>query len=189
MNTTKIGENKNKAILVDRDGVLVEDVGYHHKLEDFKLIPNAVEGLKLLSKDFKLIIITNQSGIGRGYYTLEDFNKFNNHLIKELKKQNIKIQKTYYCPHKPEDNCECRKPKTKFLQEAAEEFGIDLKKSFVIGDRKSDFEMGKNVGCKTIHVLTGYGINAKNEVSPDYFAKNLLDAAKWILKKDSKYQK
>ena len=181
MNITKTGKNKKIAILLDRDGVVTEDLGYVHKIEDFNLVPNALEGLKLL-KDFKLIFITNQSGIGRGYFKFEDFLNYNNRVVEELKKHNIKIEKTYHCPHKPEDSCECRKPKTKFLKDAEKEFGISLKKSFVIGDRKSDFEMGKNAGCKTIHVLTGYGINSKNEVNPDYFAKDLVDAAEWILK-------
>lgn len=171
------------AVFLDRDGVVVEDVGYPHKIEDFKLIPNAVEGLRLL-KDYRLFIVTNQSGIGRGYFKLEDFFDYNNRVLKELKKRGIKIQKTYYCPHKPGDNCECRKPKIKFLKDAEKKFGINLKKSFVIGDKKSDFEMGKSIGCKTIHVLTGYGINTKNDVNPNYFAKDLLDAAKWILEND-----
>jgi len=170
-----------KAVFLDRDGVITEDIGYVHKIEDFKLVQNAVEGLKLL-KDYKLFIVTNQSGIGRGYYTLEDFLNYNNQVLKELKKHKIKIEKTYYCPHKPEDNCGCRKPKTRFLKDAEKEFGIELKKSFIIGDRKSDFEMGRNAGCKTIHVLTGNGIHAKNDVKPDYLAKDLLDAAKWVLK-------
>lgn len=169
-----------RAVFIDRDGVIVEDPGYVHKLEDFKLIPNSVEGLKLL-KNYKLFIITNQSGIGRGYYKFEDFLNYSNRVLKELEKHKIKIEKTYYCPHKPEDNCECRKPKTRFLKEAEKDFDVDLKKSFVIGDRKGDFEMGRNAGCKTIHVLTGYGINAKNDVKPDYFAKDLLEAAEWIL--------
>ena len=171
-----------KAVFLDRDGVVAEDLGYVHKVEDFKLIKNAVEGLKLL-KDYELIILTNQSGIGRGYYTLKDFENFNNHLIKELKKHNIKIEKTYYCPHKPEDNCDCRKPKTKFLKDAEKDFEIDLKKSYVIGDRKSDFEMGKAAGCATIHVWTGKVIKHKNEINPDYSAKDLVDAAQWIVKK------
>lgn len=169
-----------RAVFIDRDGVIVDDSGFVHKIENFNLIPNAIEGLKLL-KGFELFIVTNQSGIGRGVFTFEDFFKFNNHLVKELEKNKIRIRKTYVCQHKPEDNCECRKPKIKFLKEAEKEFNIDLKKSFVIGDRKSDFEMGKNAECKTIHVLTGYGINAKNDVNPDYFAKDLLDAAEWIL--------
>ena len=169
------------AVFIDKDGVIVEDAGFVHKVEDFKLVPNAVEGLRLLKK-YKLFIVTNQSGIGRGYFKLKDFLKFNSHLTKTLKKYSIKIEKTYCCPHRPEANCSCRKPKTKFLKDAEKEFGIGLKKSFVIGDRKSDFEMGRNAGCRTIHVLTGDGNNSKNSVKPDYFAKDLLDAAKWILK-------
>ena len=171
------------AVFLDRDDIIVEDPGYVHKLEDFKLIQNAIEGLKLL-KNYKLFIITNQSGIGRGIYKLQDFSKFNNHLIRELKKNNIKIRKTYYCPHKPEDNCKCRKPKTKLLKDAAKEFNIDLKKSFAIGDKKLDVKMGKNAGCKTILVLTGNGIKEKENSKADYVAKDLLEAAKWILKNE-----
>ena len=184
MNIKKnIIKSGNKAIFFDRDGVIVEDIGYAHKIEDFKLLPNVIGGLRLL-KNYKLVIITNQSGIGKGYYTLKNFNKFNSHLIKELEKNKIKIQKTYYCPHKPEDNCECRKPKIKFLKEAEKEFDIDLDKSFVIGDKKSDFKMGKNAGCRTIHVLTGYGLKYKHQVKPDYIAKDLFAAAQWIIKND-----
>ena len=174
---------KYNAVILDRDGVIVDDTCHPHKIEDFKLIPKAVEGLKLL-KDYKLIIITNQSGIGRGIYTVENFVEFNNHLLDELKKHGIKIEKTYYCPHKPEDNCDCRKPKIKLLKSAEKDFNINLKKSFIIGDRKSDIELGKNAGSKTILVLSGNGINAKDEINPDYVAKDLLDATKWILKND-----
>ena len=174
-----------KAIFIDRDGTIVENVGYVYKVEDFKLLPNAIRGLKLL-KNYKLFIITNQSGIGRGIYKLKDFVMFNSHLLRELKKNNIKIQKIYYCHHKPEDNCDCRKPKTKLLKDAEKEFHINLKKSFVVGDMKSDFELGRNAKCKTIHVLTGHGIKHKNDVNPNYFAKDLLDAAKWILKNNNK---
>lgn len=168
-----------KAVFIDRDGVLVEDTGFVHKVDDFKLIENVVEGLKLL-KDYKLFIITNQSGIGRGIYKLNDFLRFNKHLIKTLKKYNIKIEKTYYCPHKPEDNCECRKPNTKFLKDAEKDFGIDLKKSFVIGDRKSDMKLGIN--CKTIFIANKNNNEVKNKIPADYFAEDLLDAAKWIIK-------
>ena len=169
------------AIFLDRDGVITEDIGYVHKIEDFKLMRNAIEGLKLL-KNFKLFIVTNQAGIGRGFYKFEDFLNYNNRVLKELEKHGIKIEKTYYCPHKPEDNCNCRKPKVKLVKDAEKEFKLNLKKSFVIGDRKSDIELGKNAGCNTILVLTGNGVNAKNDVQPDYFAKDLLDAAKWISK-------
>lgn len=172
-----------KAVIFDRDGVLVEDIGYHHKIEDFKFIPNAIEGLKLL-KNYLLIIVTNQSGIGRGYYTMKDFENFNNHLIQELKKHGIKIKKTYICPHKPEDNCDCRKPKAKLIKYAANEFNIDLSKSFMIGDMKRDIEMGHNAGCKGILVLTGKGMKEKENSKADYVAKDLVEAAKWVKEND-----
>ncbi len=171
----------NKAVFLDKDGVIVEDLGYHYKTEDFKLIPNVVEGLKLL-KNYLLIIITNQSGIGRGYYTFQDYEKFNEYMLKELDKHKIKIEKTYVCPHKPDDNCECRKPKTKLIKDAAKEFDIDLKKSFMIGDKRIDIEMGHNAGCKSILVLTGNGMKEKENANADYVAKDLIDAAKWIIK-------
>ena len=174
-----------RAVFNDRDGTITEDIGYVHKIEDFKFIKNAVKGLKLL-KDYKLFIVTNQSGIGRGHYTLKDFNNFNNHLINELNKNNIKIQKTYYCPHKQEENCSCRKPKIRFLKEAEEEYGIDLKKSYVIGDKKVDVELGRNANCSSILVLTGDGKKTRKEVKPDFTAKDLLEAAKWIIKNDKK---
>lgn len=174
----------SKAVFLDRDGVITEDIGYVHKVEDFKLIKNAVEGLKLL-KNYKLFIVTNQSGIGRGYFKLEDFIDYNKRVVEELKKNKIKIEKTYYCPHKPQDKCECRKPKTKLIKDAEKEFKIDLKKSFVIGDKKSDIEMGKNAGCRTILVMTGNGMKTINEkVSPHFIAEDFLEAAKFILKDD-----
>ena len=174
---------KNKAIMLDRDGVITEDLGYVHKIEDFKLIPNAVEGLKLL-KDYKLFFTTNQSGIGRGYFKFEDFLNYNNRVIEELKKHNIKIEKTYVCPHKPEDKCDCRKPKIKLIKDAEKEFNIDLKKSFVIGDKKIDVEMGHKAGCKSILVLTGNGMKEKENSNADYVAKDLIEAAKWIKEND-----
>ena len=170
------------AVFLDRDGIIVEDKGFVHKLEDFKLIKNAVEGLKLL-KNYKLFIVTNQSGIGRGRYKIEDFLKFNNHLIKELKKHKINIEKTYYCPHKPEDNCSCRKPKTKFLDDATKEFNVDLKSSFVVGDRKDDIKFGKNGHCKTILITNKDSNEIKNKITADYVAKDLLDAAEWVIKR------
>ncbi len=172
-----------KAVFVDRDGCIVEDVGFVHKIEDFKLVKNAVEGLKLL-KDFKLFIITNQSGIGRGYFKFEDFLDYNSRVLEELGKYNIKIEKTYVCQHAPEDNCECRKPKAKMIKEAAKEFGIDLSRSFMIGDKKIDVEMGQNAGCKSILVLTGKRMEEKEGAKADYVARDLLDAAKWVIEND-----
>ena len=173
-----------KAVFFDRDGTIVEDTGYIHKAEDFKLLPNAIEGLRRLRK-FMIFIVTNQSGIGRGIYKLEDFKKFNDRMIEELGKHKIRIEKIYYCPHAPEHNCDCRKPKTKLLEEARGEFEINLEKSFVIGDQTADIELGKNANCRSILVLTGNGNKTKNEIKADFVAEDLLDAAKWILKNDN----
>jgi len=172
----------NKAIFFDRDGTLVDDPGYVHKIEDFKLLPKTIEALKNL-KDFKFFIITNQSGIGRGYYTINDFEKFNKHLIKVLKEDNINIEETFVCPHHPDEVCDCRKPNIKFIKEAEKRFDLDLKKSWVIGDHPHDIELGKNAGCKTVYVLTGHGKKHVNDlkIKPDFIAQDLLEAAKYIL--------
>ena len=175
----------NRFIILDRDGTLNRDEkGYIHKVEDLKFFPDTFKALNLLKDNFKFIIISNQSGIGRGYYTEEDFHKFNNKLTGELEKQNIKIAKTYFCPHTPEENCDCRKPNTKFIEQAEKEFSIDIKNSFMIGDHPSDIELGKNANCKTIYLLTGHGEKHKEglKTKPDFIANNILEAAQWILK-------
>lgn len=174
----------NKAIFLDRDGTLDIDKGYTYKTGDLKFFPEVFKALNLLKKDFKFIIITNQSGIGRGYYTEQDMHKFNKRLVSKLEKNGIKIEKTYFCPHKPEENCDCRKPNIKFVKQAEKEFDINLKKSFVIGDHSSDIELGKRARCKTVYLLTGHGKKHKEEikVKPDFIANNLLEAAEWIIK-------
>ncbi|MFX0034614.1 MAG: D-glycero-alpha-D-manno-heptose-1,7-bisphosphate 7-phosphatase [Candidatus Hermodarchaeota archaeon] len=178
---------KNKAIILDRDGTLIEDKDYAYKVEDFELLPGVIEGLRLLSNLFLLFIVTNQSGIGRGYYTIQDFHNFNNHLLKTLKSEKINILKTYFCPHIRKDNCECRKPKTKFIDDIINEFDIDTKRSWMIGDHPSDIEFGINAGCKTIFLTTGHGDKHIDEletlgIKPTMICNNFLEAAKQILK-------
>jgi histidinol-phosphate phosphatase family protein len=175
----------NKAIILDRDGTLVDDPGYVHKVEDFKLLPGVVEGLKKLSKEFVFVIITNQSGIGRGIHTEEDMDKFNEKLINELKKENIEIKKVYHCPHTPEEACDCRKPNTKYIGQASKEFNIDIRQSWVIGDHPHDIKMGVNSGCKAIYLLTGHGKKhfddlEKNSIKSNFIAKDFLEAANFI---------
>ena len=179
---------KKKAIILDRDGTLIEDKNYAYKIEDFELLDGVIEGLKLLQNDFLFLIVTNQSGIGRGYYTKQDFQNFNNHLINILKKQKIEILKTYFCPHLKEDNCECRKPKTKFISEIINEFNIDISRSWMIGDHPSDIQFGINAGCRTIFLTTGHGDKHLEElhslgIKPTLICDNFLVTAKIILKK------
>ncbi|TFG02589.1 MAG: HAD family hydrolase [Promethearchaeota archaeon] len=175
-----------KAIFLDRDGTLNEDKGYVHKVEDFALLPGVVEGLKLLKNEFIFIIITNQSGIRRSYYTVDDFHDFNRVLINTLDKEGITIKQIFFCPHKPEEKCECRKPNTHFIDLSVNEYNIDLNNSWVIGDHPSDALLGINAGCNTVFLLTGHGtvhydeLKEKN-INPTIIAEDFLTAAKKIL--------
>ena len=172
-----------KALFLDRDGTLIEDKGYIYKIEDFKLHHGVIEGLKLLRNDYLFFIITNQSGIEKGYYTIEDFHRFNNFFLERLRNQNIKIEKTYFCPHI--GGCDCKKPNTKYIEETKSEFEIDLTISWVIGDHPSDIIMGKNAGCKTAYLLTGHGkkhfekLKMKG-IKPDIINIDFLSVAKQI---------
>ncbi len=174
---------KNKAIFLDRDGVIIEDKGYVHKAEDLKFIEGSIEALKLLSKtDYKLIVITNQAGIGRGYYSKKDYHKFTNIMLRKLSAEKARIDKIYFCPHHPDDNCDCRKPKIKMLKRAERDLSIDFSKSWVIGDKTIDIKMGENAGCKTILVKTGCrGGDDNYKVSPTLITENLIEAAEYIL--------
>jgi len=149
--------SKKRAIILDRDGVLIEDKDYSYKIEDLEILPGVIKGLKQLQSNFIFFIVTNQAGIGKGYYTLEDFHKYNNHLISILKDNHIKIEKTFFCPHVKEDNCDCRKPNPKFIKEIANQWDIDLESSWMIGDHPSDIQFGINGGCKTVYMITGHG--------------------------------
>lgn len=178
----------NKAIFLDRDGTLNEDEGYVHKVEDYKLLPGVIEALKLLKDKFLFFIITNQSGVGRGYYELEDVHKFNEAMLEEFEKEGIKVEEIFICPHHPDEDCDCRKPNEKFIRQAEKEYNVDLKKSYMIGDHGHDVELGLNVGAKGIYLLTGHGEKHFHniKVKPDLIAKDLLEAAKWIIKNEQK---
>lgn len=139
-----------RAVFLDRDNTLIYDPGYIHEPEKVKLLPGVGEGLKLLKENgFLLIVVSNQSGIGRGYYEEEDFWAVNERLQGLLKPFSVQIDAFYFCPHRPEDNCICRKPKPFLVKKAAEEWGIDISESFVIGDKESDVELAFNSGCRS----------------------------------------
>ena len=178
--------SRKKAIILDRDGTLIEDRNYAYKIEDLEILPGVIEGLKLLQNNFVFFIVTNQSGIGRGYYTVEDFEKFNTHLLEILDNNYIKILKTYYCPHLKEDKCDCRKPKTKYINEIINEFNVNIKESWMMGDHPSDIEFGINGGCRTVFLTTGHGIKHLDEletlgINPTMISDNFLAAAKEIM--------
>ena len=152
--STMPSKTTNKFIFLDRDGTIIEDAGYIHKIKDLKFLPSAVSGLKKLQQlGYKFIIISNQAGIARGLYSSKDAETFNRELTVRLAKSGVKIKKIYICPHHPEftEKCSCRKPEAGLAKLAAKEFGINLKKSIFIGDKDSDVELGKN--CKGTTIL------------------------------------
>ncbi len=177
----------NRAVFLDRDGTIMEDANDVGKVEHVVLIPHATQALKRLQDaGYKLFIITNQSGVGRGYFTREAVESIHAHLNEQFGRAGGRFDRYYVCPHHPEDNCDCRKPKPKFLFDAAREYGLDLSRCFMVGDRTSDIQAGVNAGVKSILVLTGDGREtlAKQETTPDHVAHDIGDAAAWILLRD-----
>ncbi len=196
----------NKVIFLDRDGVIIESGinRYNYKPEHLKLIKDSSKAIDIFNKlGYKVIIVTNQSGISKGIYTLQDTVNFNNLMIEELKKQNpsIKIDNIYICPHSEKDNCYCRKPRTGLFIQAYNDYDddheidydnnfnniINFKKSYVIGDSISDIEAGHKLGCKTILVLTGKGtkeydnyIKTKTVDIVNHVSEDLYSASNYI---------
>ena len=158
---------KNKFVLLDRDGVINVEKSYLHKIEDFEYEKNVVEGLlKLRDLGYKFAIITNQAGIARGYYTEEDYLKLQSFIEDDLFKKGIKIEKSYFCPHHPDVTgkygveCDCRKPNTGNFELAIKEFDIDVKNSFMIGDKITDLIPAEKLGITPVLVKTGYGLES-----------------------------
>lgn len=184
-----VPEMKSKpAIFLDRDGTINKDIEYLHEPDKFQLIPNAIPGLKKMQDmGFRLIIITNQGGIGLGYFTKEDFYSVNRKMFSLFSEQSIKIDKIYFCPHNVTENCTCRKPKTGLIEQAKKDLNPDMDQSFMIGDKTADIQTGKNAGLKNILVRTGKaGQDKEYQIKPDFIAKDLLDAANWILEQERK---
>lgn len=176
----------SRAVFLDRDGTIMEDTNYVGDVERVVLIPRAADALKRLrDAGYRLFIVTNQSGVGRGYFSREAVEQIHAHLDEHFAQSGVEFDRYYVCPHHPEDNCDCRKPKPKFLQEAAREFDLDLARSFMIGDRPTDIGAGLSAGTKTILVLTGAGREtlARNEATPDHVADDIAAAADWILRR------
>jgi D-glycero-D-manno-heptose 1,7-bisphosphate phosphatase len=190
-----IGDARRRAVFLDRDGTINEEVNYLSRPEQLRLLPNAAEGIKLLrAKGFLAIIVTNQSGVARGYFSEQRVLEIHQDLQALLAKAGAAIDGFYYCPHHPQvgyapyrRECECRKPKPGMLLRAAKDFQLDLAQCFVAGDKIIDILPGIEVGCRTVLVLTGYGQETLNDglladSQPNYVAVDLLDAAKWIIK-------
>lgn len=149
--------NKRPAVFLDRDGTLIKDNGYLSRTSQVEFYRDTFDSLRQLQEKYLLFIVTNQAGIGKGLITVEQVEKVNAYILDTLRSEGIAIQAIYCCPHQESDLCECRKPKTFFLQKAHRDFAIDLKNSFVIGDHLSDVELALNVEGTGVYVLTGHG--------------------------------
>lgn len=179
----------DRAVFLDRDGTITEDgATYVGDIEKVAPIPGAARALKQLQDaGYELFVITNQSGVGRGYFTPESVEAIHAHLNEYFATAGVHFNHYYVCPHHPEDHCDCRKPKPKFLLDAAREHRLDLSRCFMVGDRLTDIQAGINAGTRTILVLTGAGRDtlAKQEVKPDFVAEDIQAAAIWILTGES----
>lgn len=166
------------AVFFDRDGTLMEEVGYCRSPEQVKVFPGVPEALgRLREAGFKVIIITNQSGIARGYLTSKDFLDVQAELLQQL---NAEVDGVYFSPDSPFEESATRKPAPGLVLQAAEQHGIDLSRSYFVGDKASDILCGKLAGTQTILVLTGYG-SSRHEANPDFTAKDAVEAVKLIL--------
>lgn len=175
---------KERAVFLDRDGTIARDAHYCSRLEDFHILPTVSEAITLLNQEsFKVVVVTNQSGIARGYFNEDILSKIHQKMEQELANGGAKIDAIYYCPHHPNESCDCRKPKTGLYLQAARDLDINLKYSYVVGDMPMDIDAGRALGCKTVMVTTGPSNGGAVIRAPDYVADNLLEASRWILGK------
>lgn len=188
------------AVFLDRDGTINEDVGYLADPNEFRLLPGTAEGIKLLKRaGFKVIVISNQSGIARGLFSEEVVRKIDKKMQDELLNRGTFLDAVYFCPHHPDigeppyrQDCYCRKPKPGILLQAAKIYRINLAHSYMVGDKLSDIEAGRRAGCRTILLLRNETQNSLGEAKKlawktklDYMASNLYTAAQLICKQRS----
>jgi D-glycero-D-manno-heptose 1,7-bisphosphate phosphatase len=177
----------HRAIFMDRDGTVSEEVGYMYHTHMYKPFPWAGPAIRKINESgMKAILITNQSGVERGYFPESQVHEVHEILRAELSKHNATLDAVYYCPHHPETGCECRKPRAGMLLRAQKELGIDLSRSYVIGDKYLDVGVAHAAGATSVLVLTGYGraehAQFKDQpLQPHFIAENLLDAVESIL--------
>jgi len=180
----------NKAIFLDRDGVINEDIGYLGRIEDCKFIPGVFASLKKTNSKYKLVVVTNQAGIAKEKFTVDDYNALTAWIRKQMEENGVEISQIYHCPHHPKapleeyrKECSWRKPNPGMFLKAAEEHDIDLSKSYLIGDKTSDILAGKNAGCKTILVETGYaGEDGVCDIKADYVVADINAAVDLVLR-------
>jgi len=177
----------NRAVFLDRDGVLIEERGYVHRVEDVAFLPGAGAALRRLADaGYLLFIVSNQSGVGRGYFPLRDVEQVNAHILQEFARYGVTFQKVYLALEAPDQPSRGRKPSPQFLFDARDEFGLDLARSYLIGDKQIDLECGWNAGVKaTLLVRTGHGAAEAQKLAGREPRAVIVDdlpaAAEWIL--------
>ena len=180
-----------KAIFLDRDGVINRDPGFGDYIKswaEFEFLPGAVDAIKLLNKNgYEIFVISNQAGVDRGLFSEEALNEITANMLKEIEARGGKIRWVSYCTHATDAGCDCRKPNTGQIKKATKGLDIDFKKAYFIGDSRLDVGAGKNMGCKTILLLTGKETveDSKTwEHKSDFIMNNLMEAVKWVLKEE-----
>jgi len=165
-----------KAIFLDRDGIINKDINYLHKIDECEFIDGIFDScLFLINLGYKIIIITNQSGIARGYFTEKDFQKLNQWMLNQFKEKNIKILDVFHCPHGPDSSCFCRKPKPGMLLEAKSKYKIDMKKSWMIGDNETDILAANSAGIGNTILLLDYHSKMLTESGSDFFINSVKE--------------
>ena len=192
--TARVGTRP--AVFIDRDGTLTEEVGYVNHPARLRLLPRSAEAIRRLNRaGTPAVVVTNQAGIARGYFSDTVMHAVNAELAAQLERAGARLDGIYVCPHHPTEGaapyrtlCDCRKPNPGLLLRAAEELRLDLTRSIMVGDKPSDLEVAPKVGARSVLVLTGYGLGEweyrrdQFAVTPDHVAGDLLDAVEWALK-------
>ena len=172
------------AVFLDRDGTIIEDRGYLSDSSQVVFFKDTVSSLRRLSEHFALFIVTNQSGVAKGLITMQDVENVNNYIVSYLARHGIQLQASYVCPHESVSACRCIKPNPYFLKKAERDFGIDLGRSFVIGDHPHDVELAKNAGADAIYLLSGHGMKHRDEIAEDTaVAERIGEATEVILER------
>jgi D-glycero-D-manno-heptose 1,7-bisphosphate phosphatase len=174
---------QRRFVILDRDGTIIVERDYLSDPSQIEFLPEAVKGLRLmLEMGLGLVVVTNQSAVGRGFFDEAHLDLIHCQLRELLKTEGVELEGIYFCPHTPEDNCSCRKPKPGLIERASQELNFDLQASFVIGDKPADIELGRHARATTFLVRTGYGAESVHDpaVHPDYVADDLSAAAQMI---------
>ncbi len=181
---------RGAAVFLDRDGTLIREVGYLRRVDQLEILPGVPEALVLLGNfGFKLVMVTNQSAVARGWLSEDELGRIHDALATELARSGVNLDGVYYCPHHPTEGngayrlkCACRKPNTGMIERACVELGLDPTASYVVGDKKGDMELARRVGATAVRIAAENDSNSESGPAPSALAGDLLKAARWIVR-------